>query len=302
LSASHGDELPAYRSGFITIVGRPNVGKSTLLNHMVGQKVSITSRKAQTTRHRIIGILTEEHCQFVFVDTPGFQLLHKNALNRGMNRVVGNSLHDVSVILFVVEARHFDERDRQVLRLLPDNVPVILVINKVDYLTDKTELLPFMERLGKEYAFSDIVPVSAKQNKNLDTLLATIRSCLPESSAIFAEDEITDRNERFLAAELLREKIFRFTGEELPYSSSVVVEQFRQEGSLRRIHAAILVDKEAHKAMLIGKNGVKLKEIATQARLDMEKLFGGKVFLEVFVKVRSGWADDERILKSLGYE
>jgi GTP-binding protein Era len=302
LTASHDDNLPVYRSGFITIVGRPNVGKSTLLNHLVGQKISITSRKAQTTRHRIIGILTEAQYQFVFVDTPGFQVLHKNALNRGMNRVVGNSLHDVNVILFVVEARHFDESDRQVLRLMPDNVPVILVINKVDYLTDKTELLPFIERLSKEYPFSDIVPISAKQNKNLDILLGAIRSYLPENVAIFAEDEITDRNERFLAAELLREKIFRLTGEELPYSSSVVVEQFRQEGSLRRIHAAILVDKEAHKAMLIGKNGAKLKEIATQARLDMERLFGGKVFLEVFVKVRSGWADDERMLKSLGYE
>ncbi len=292
----------SFHSGFIAIVGRPNVGKSTLLNHLIGQKISITSRKAQTTRHRIIGILTDANSQFVFVDTPGFQTRHLNALNRGMNRVVSSSMRDVNATLFVIEACHFDERDRQVLELLPHNVPVILVINKVDNLADKNELLPFIEKLGKEREFAAIVPVSASQNKHLDTLLDAIRPLLPEGEPIYAEDEITDRNERFLAAELLREKVFRFTGEELPYSVSVVIEQFKQEGKLRRIHAAILVDKEAHKAMLIGKKGEKLKEIATQARLDMEKLFDGKVFLEVFIKVKSGWADDERVLKSLGYE
>ncbi|MGC2457669.1 MAG: GTPase Era [Gallionellaceae bacterium] len=291
-----------FRSGFIAIVGRPNVGKSTLLNHLVGQKISITSRKAQTTRHRITGILTDEHSQFVFVDTPGFQTKHKNALNRGMNRVVGNAVRDVSVVLFVIEAGHYDERDRQVLNLLPQDVPVILVINKMDYLTDKNDSLPFIETLAQEHDFTAIVPVSAKQNTHLDTLLEAIRPHLPEAAAIYAEDEITDRNERFLAAELLREKVFRLTGAEVPYSASVMIEQFKHEGNLRRIHAAILVDKEAHKAMLIGKGGAKLKEIATQARLDMEKLFDGKVFLEVFVKVRSGWADDEQVLKSLGYE
>jgi len=292
----------SFRSGYVAIVGRPNVGKSTLLNHLVGQKISITSRKAQTTRHRIVGILTDEHSQFVFVDTPGFQTKHKNALNRGMNRTVTGALRDVDAVLFVVEARHYDERDKKVLALLPDDVPVILVINKIDYFADKNEALPFIERLAKEREFSAIVPVSAKQEKQLDTLLEAIRPHLPEGEAIYAEDEITDRNERFLAAELLREKVFRFTGEELPYSASVVIEQFKVEGTLRRIHAAILVDKEAHKAMLIGARGAKLKEIATQARLDMEKLFDGKVFLEVFVKVKSGWADDERVLKSLGYE
>jgi GTP-binding protein Era len=292
----------SFRSGFIAIVGRPNVGKSTLLNQLVGQKISITSRKAQTTRHRITGILTDKHGQFVFVDTPGFQTRHKNALNLGMNRVVGSAMRDVDVILFVIEARHFDERDRHVLNLLPDGVPVILVINKTDYFTDKNEVLPFIEKLGKEREFADIVPVSARQGKQLDVLLEAIRRYLPQGGAIYAEDEITDRSERFLAAELLREKVFRFTGEELPYSASVVIEQFKQEGNLRRIHAAILVDKETHKAMLIGKGGAKLKEIATQARLDMEKLFDGKVFLEVFVKVKSGWADDARVLKSLGYE
>lgn len=295
-------ESQNFHSGFIAIVGRPNVGKSTLLNHLIGQKISITSRKAQTTRHRITGILTEDKTQFVFVDTPGFQTQHTNALNRGMNRVVTSSLREVNVVLFVLEARHFDERDQQVLDLLPQDRPVILVINKADLMADKAELLPFIEKLSVLRHFAAIVPVSARQGKQLDTLLDAIRPFIPEGEHLYAEDEITDRNERFLAAELLREKVFRFTGEELPYSVSVVIEQFKLEGKLRRIHAAILVDKEAHKAMLIGSKGEKLKEIATQARLDMEKLFDGKVFLEVFVKVRSGWADSAQMLKSLGYE
>jgi GTP-binding protein Era len=295
-------ESQDFHSGFIAIVGRPNVGKSTLLNHLIGQKISITSRKAQTTRHRITGILTEDKTQFVFVDTPGFQTQHTNALNRSMNRVVTSSLREVNVVLFVLEARHFDERDQQVMELLPQDRPVILVINKADLLADKAELLPFIEKVSALRQFAAIVPVSARQGKQLDTLLDAIRPYLPEGEHLYAEDEITDRNERFLAAELLREKVFRFTGEELPYSVSVVIEQFKLEGKLRRIHAAILVDKEAHKAMLIGSKGEKLKEIATQARLDMEKLFDGKVFLEVFVKVRSGWADSAQMLKSLGYE
>ena len=295
-------ESKMFHSGFIAIVGRPNVGKSTLLNHLVGQKISITSRKAQTTRHRITGILTEDKTQFVFVDTPGFQTQHTNALNRGMNRVVTSSLREVNVVLFVLEARHFDERDQQVMELLPQDRPVILVINKADLLDDKAELLPFIEKLSVLRHFAAIVPISARQGKQLDTLLDAIRPFIPEGEHLYGEDEITDRNERFLAAELLREKVFRFTGEELPYSVSVVIEQFKLEGKLRRIHAAILVDKEAHKAMLIGSKGEKLKEIATQARLDMEKLFDGKVYLEVFVKVRSGWADSAHMLKTLGYE
>lgn len=295
-------ESQVFHSGFIAIIGRPNVGKSTLLNHLIGQKISITSRKAQTTRHRITGILTEGSTQFVFVDTPGFQTQHTNALNRGMNRVVTSSLREVNVVLFVLEARQFDERDQQVMELLPQDRPVILVINKADLLADKSELLPFIEKISALRHFAAIVPVSARQGKQLDTLLEAIRPYIPEGEHLYAEDEITDRNERFLAAELLREKVFRFTGEELPYSVSVVIEQFKLEGKLRRIHAAILVDKEAHKAMLIGSKGEKLKEIATQARLDMEKLFDGKVFLEVFVKVRSGWADSAHMLKTLGYE
>jgi GTP-binding protein Era len=285
-------ESTQYRSGFIAIVGRPNVGKSTLLNHLIGQKISITSRKAQTTRHRIHGIFTDEHAQFVFVDTPGFQTRHLNALNRGLNRVVTSSLRDVQVVMYVLEALRYDERDQEVLKLLPDNRPVLLVINKIDEVADKGQLFAFAERVAQDFKFSDIVPVSAKLGSKLDELRETLRRHLPEGELIYDKDDITDRSERFLAAEILREKIFRFTGDELPYSTSVVIEQFKMEGKLRRIHAAIL----------IGKKGEKLKEIATQARLDMEKLFDGKVFLEVFVKLRSGWADDERVLRSLGYE
>ncbi|HUW00373.1 MAG TPA: GTPase Era [Gallionella sp.] len=291
-----------FHSGFIAIVGRPNVGKSTLLNHLIGQKISITSRKAQTTRHRIHGIYTDEHSQFVFVDTPGFQTRHLNALNRGMNRVVTSSLRDVQVVLYVLEALRYDERDQEVLRLLPDNRPVLLVINKIDEVADKGQLFAFAERVAQDFKFAAIVPVSARLGSKIEELRDAIRSHLPEGELIYDKDDITDRSERFLAAEMLREKIFRFTGDELPYSTSVVIEQFKMEGKLRRISAAVLVDREAHKAMLIGKKGEKLKEIATQARLDMEKMFGGKVFLEVFVKLRSGWADDERVLRSLGYE
>src|SRR3989338_1835608 len=285
------DELPeTFRSGYIAIVGRPNVGKSTLLNHLIGQKISITSRKAQTTRHRINGIYTDEHTQFVFVDTPGFQTKHLNALNRGMNRVVTSSLRDVQVVVYVLEAMCYDERDQAVLKLLPDNRPVLLVINKIDQVADKGQLFAFAERVALDFKFAEIVPVSAKQGSKIDELREALGRHLPPGELIYDADDITDRSEKFLAAEILREKVFRFTGEELPYSVSVVIEQFKLEGKLRRIHAAILVDKEAHKAMLIGKKGEKLKEIATQARLDMEKLFDGKVFLEVFVKVRSGWA------------
>ncbi|OGS81690.1 MAG: GTPase Era [Gallionellales bacterium GWA2_59_43] len=291
-----------FRSGFIAIVGRPNVGKSTLLNHLIGQKISITSRKAQTTRHRIHGILTDERAQYVFVDTPGFQTKHLNALNRGMNRVVTSSLRDVQVVVYVLEALRYDERDQEVLKLLPDNRPVLLVINKIDEVEDKGKLFSFAERVAQDFKFTEIVPVSAKQGTQLDQLRDALYRHLPPGELIYSEDDVTDRSERFLAAEMLREKVFRFTGEELPYSTSVVIEQFKMEGKLRRIHAAILVDKEAHKAMLIGKKGEKLKEIATQARLDMEKLFDGKVYLEVFIKVRSGWADDARVLRTLGYE
>jgi len=294
--------MTSYRTGTITIVGRPNVGKSTLLNHLVGQKVSITSKKAQTTRHRITGILTDAQSQFIFVDTPGFQTQHINRLNKGMNRTVTQSMLDVDVVLFVIEAVRFDERDKLVLKLLPVDRPVILVINKVDRLADKSRLLPFLEKMSREFAFAAIVPVSAEKGTQLAELMGAIRPYLPESPPLYGEDEVTDRSERFIAAELVREKLFRLMGEEIPYSTSVAIDQFTTEGELRKIHAAIIVDKANQKAIVIGKNGEKLKEIATQARKDMEKSFGGKVYLEVWVKVKSGWADDARALKSLGYE
>ena len=291
-----------FRCGTIAIVGRPNVGKSTLLNHILGAKLSITSRKAQTTRHRLLGIHTTADTQFLFVDTPGFQLRHVNALNRGLNRTVSQVLSEVDVVLFVVEATKFGDADRKVLELLPKRTPVLLVVNKADLLKDKAELLPFIQQHAPSFEFAAVVPVSAKKSLNLDDLLAAIRKHLPEQPAIYGEDELTDRSERFLAAELLREKVFRLLGEELPYSIAVEIEKFELEGNLRRIHAAIIVDKEGQKPILIGKGGEKLKRISTEARQDMEKLFGGKVWLETWVKVKGGWADDERALKSLGYD
>jgi GTP-binding protein Era len=296
--------IPAinYHTGYIAIIGRPNVGKSTLLNHLVGQNVSITSKKAQTTRHRINGILTDERSQFIFVDTPGFQTQHMNRLNSVMNRAVTQSVHDVDVVVFVIEAICFDERDAQILKLLPVDKPVILVINKVDRLADKSKLLPFLAKLSKEFAFSAMVPISAEHGTQLPELICTIRPYLPESPFLFGEDEITDRSERFIAAELVREKLFRLMWDEIPYSASVAIDQFTVESGLRRIHASIIVERANQKAMIIGKNGEELKAVATRARKDMEKLFGSKVYLKVWVKVKRGWADDLRALKTLGYE
>jgi GTP-binding protein Era len=290
------------KSGYVAIVGRPNVGKSTLLNRLIGQKVSIVSRKAQTTRHRIMGILTNPDAQYVFVDTPGFQTKHTNALNRAMNRGVTQALADVDVVLFVVEAGRFDDKDKAVIRLLPLDRPVIIVVNKIDQLKDKTKLLPFMAELAKERDFAAIIPVSAAKGKQLDDLLRETRKYLPHCELLFGEDEITDKSEKFLAAEYIREKLFRLIGDELPYAATVEIEKFEMDGALRRIHAAIVVDRDGHKAIIIGSGGETLKRIASEARQDMERLFDGKVFLEVFVKVKSGWADDERLLKSLGYE
>lgn len=290
-----------FRCGTIAIVGRPNVGKSTLLNHILGAKLSITSRKAQTTRHRLLGIHTTEDTQFLFVDTPGFQLKHVNALNRGLNRTVKQVLAEVDVILLVLEAGKIGDADRKAMEILPANKPVLLVINKADLLDDKAELLPYMEARAAEFAFVDMVPVSAKKSLALDTLLEAIRQHLPVQAAIYGEDELTDRNERFLAAEIIREKVFRFVGDELPYSVAVEIEKFEQEGDLRRIFAAIIIDKEGQKPIIIGKGGEKLKRISSEARMDMQNLFGGKIWLETWVKVKSGWADDERALKSLGY-
>jgi GTP-binding protein Era len=290
-----------FRCGTIAITGRPNVGKSTLLNHILGLKLSITSRKAQTTRHRLLGIHTTDDAQYLFVDTPGFQLRHINALNSAMNRTVKQVLSEVDVVMFVIEAMKFNEGEEKVLEILPRNCPVLLVVNKVDTVRDKGKLLPFIKEVATRFPFAEVVPISAKKNLQLDELLSTLRRHLPEQPAIYGEDELTDRNERFLAAELIREKLFRLLGEEIPYSLTVEIEKFEQEGALRRIHAAIIVDKENQKPIVIGKNGEKLKRISTEARVDMEKLFDGKVWLETWVKVRGGWADDERAVKSLGY-
>ena len=291
-----------HRAGYIAIVGRPNVGKSTLLNRLVGQKISITSRKPQTTRQRITGILTREDAQLVFVDTPGFQTKHRSALTRIMNRSVTQSLQEVDVVLWVIEALKFDELDAALQRLLPGNVPVVLAINKVDRLEDKNALLPFIRELSERFQLNAIVPVAAEKGERLDELVKAVVPLLPEQPPVFGEDEITTSSERFLATELIREKLFRLLGEELPYAAAVEIERFEMDGQLRRIHAAIIVDKASQKAIVIGKGGEKLKVVATQARKDMEQLFGGKVFLEVWVKVKSGWADSAATLKRMGFD
>lgn len=291
-----------FRCGYIAIVGRPNVGKSTLMNALIGAKVSITSRKAQTTRHRITGIQSNERAQFVYIDTPGFQTRHSNALNKTLNRTVINTLTAADVILFIVEAGAFGSADKQVIDLLPQNVPCILVINKSDRIKDKAVMLPFAQQLAVEHNFSSVIPVSAKQRFQLTVLESEIEKLLPEGEPMFGEDDITDRSEKFLAAEIVREKVFRFVGDELPYTSTVVIEKFEEEGRLHRVFAAILVDRDSHKAMVIGQKGAKLKEISTQARLDMEGLFDGPVYLEIWVKVKSGWADNEAGLRAYGYE
>jgi GTP-binding protein Era len=291
-----------FRCGYIAIIGRPNVGKSTLMNMLIGAKVSITSRKAQTTRHRITGIQTVPDAQFIYIDTPGFQTRHNNALNKTLNRTVTQTLQAVDIVLFVVEAGLLNDADKQVIELLPADVTVILVINKSDKLKDKGPLMAYAQQVAALHNFAAIVPVSARLGFQLDRLQGEIRHYLPLNKPVFDEDDITDRSEKFLAAEIVREKVFRYVGDELPYTSTVVIEKFEQEGQLRRIFAAILVERSTHKAMLIGQKGARLKEISTQARLDMEKLFGGPVYLEIWVKVKSGWADNEAGLRAYGYE
>ena len=294
--------MKKFRSGYIAIVGRPNVGKSTLLNKLIGEKISIVSRMAQTTRHRITGILTKDDAQFVFVDTPGFQTKYSNALNRAMNRGVTQTLSDVDVVIFVVEAGRYDAKDKAVVRLLPKDRPVILVVNKTDLQKDRAALLPFLAEVAADHDYAAIIPVSAAKGRQTDDLLNEAKKHLPNDGLMFPEDDLTDKSERFLASEYIREKVFRLLGDELPYATAVEIERFETEGDLRRIFAAIVVDREGHKAIVIGKGGEQLKRIASEARQDMERLFGGKVYLEIWVKVKSGWNDDERLLKSLGYE
>ena len=292
----------AFRCGFVALVGRPNVGKSTLLNSLLGQKISITSHRPQTTRHRILGINTLEQAQIVYVDTPGLHQGNRKALNRAINRTAADTLHAVDVVAFLVEGVRWSDEDRWVLDLLKDvEVPVILVVNKVDLLEDKAALLPHMQTLAALYKFADIVPLSALKRDNLDRFEACVIEHLPEQAPLYPEDQITDRSERFLAAERVREKLFRKLGQEVPYGLTVEIEQFKQEGNLRTIHALIWVERDSHKAMVIGKGGSRLKEVGSEARRELETLFDGKVFLQLWVKVKEGWADDERALRSLGY-
>ncbi len=291
-----------FRCGLVAIVGRPNVGKSTLLNRLVGQKISITSKKAQTTRHRVMGIHTTDEAQFVFVDTPGFQTRHTSTMNRAMNKRVRETLSDTDVVMMLVEAGRLTREDRQVMELLPTDRPVILVVNKIDYAKDKGVLMAYLQEVAAVKSFTEIVPVSAKNAHNLDELLKVLQAHLPENPPLFDEDDVTDQTERQLAAELIREKVFRLCGEEIPYAVAVQIDKFEEEGNLRRIFATILVDRDGHKAIVIGKGGEKLKTISTQARQDMERAFDSRVYLEVWVKVKGGWADDVRMLKSLGLD
>jgi GTP-binding protein Era len=288
--------------GTVAIVGRPNVGKSTLLNRLVGAHVSITSRKAQTTRHRLLGIRTDEHAQMAFVDTPGFQTRFSNALNRAMNRAVTGTLAGVDAIVFVVEASGWDERDDPVLKLLPPGVPVVLVLNKVDRVKDGRKLAELLAAWASKRDFAALVPLSAEKGTQVKALAEEVAKLLPEGEPAYGADEVTDRSERFLAAELVRERLFRLLGDELPYTLAVVIERFELEGSLRRIQGTIYVDRQGHKAIVIGEKGATLKRIGTEARVAMEELFGGKVFLELWVKVKSGWADSEQMVRQWGYE
>jgi GTPase len=291
----------SFRCGHVAIVGRPNVGKSTLLNRLVGEKISITSRKAQTTRHRVTGIRTNADTQFIFVDTPGFQTAYRSRLNVRMNRAVTGSLADVDVAVLVIEAGRTQAADRAVIALLPRGARVIVALNKIDRMRDKDALLPQMADLAAAFPFAAIVPVSAEREQGLEPLLAAVRELLPEAPPAYAEDDVTDRDERFLAAEFIREKIFRLLGDEIPYATTVVIDSFEHDADLRRIHATVFVDRDAHRAILLGEGGSRMKEIASTARGDMERLFGGKVFLEIWIRVKTGWADDETLLTRFGY-
>lgn len=298
--------MSAHRCGTIGIAGRPNTGKSSLLNRLVGEKLSIVSSKPQTTRHLVTGILTRPQCQYVFVDAPGQQATAKSTLHRRLNRRATEAARDAAVALLVVEALRFGPEDHGVLDKIPQTQRVVVAVNKIDLLKNKALLIPFLDRLSKTREFAAIVPVSAKTGKNITELLAALREALPEAPATYPPDQLTDRDERFFAAELLREKIFESMGQELPYRCEVVIDSFKEEvsrqGSLRRIEATILVERESQKPIVLGARGERLKRMATAARKDMEKLFGGKVYLGTWVKVRKAWTDDARVLRQLGYE
>ncbi|EIU6827512.1 GTPase Era [Vibrio parahaemolyticus] len=304
--ASHGETSSPENQhcGFIAIVGRPNVGKSTLLNKILGQKISITSRKPQTTRHRIMGVDTDGDYQAIYVDTPGLHIEEKRAINRLMNRAANSSLSDVNLVFFLVDGTHWTKDDEMVLtKLQKSNFPVVLCVNKVDNVQDRNEVMLHMADMSKKMDFVDVVPISAKQGKNIDVLRKHVRDHLPKATHHFPEEYVTDRSQRFMASEIVREKLMRFTGDELPYSVTVEIERFDYNPDTNGFHinALILVERNGQKKMVIGKGGEKIKTIGREARLDMEELFGRKVYLETWVKVKSGWADDERALRSLGY-
>jgi GTP-binding protein Era len=308
LTAAKGTLAADQHCGLIAIVGKPNVGKSTLLNALVGQKISITSRKAQTTRHRITGIRTLGKTQFVFVDTPGFQTRHGNALNRSLNKTVLGAVGDVDLILFVVEAGLFNQADAKVLDVLGKDIPSLLVANKLDQVTRRTDIAPWLQQMQQRHAFAEFVPMSAKNAKDVERLLGMCERFLPAQAWWYAEDELTDRSEKFLASETVREKLFRLTGDELPYTSTVVIDKFEEESGrgkqkrLLKIAATIVVERDTHKAMVIGDKGERIKRIGTETRVELEKALDAKVFIELWVKVRSGWADDEARVRSFGYQ
>lgn len=290
------------RAGYIAIVGRPNVGKSTLLNHLLGEKISITSRKPQTTRHRILGIKTQDDTQYIYVDTPGLHSHGGQALNRYMNRMALKTLPDVDVVLFVVDARHWTDGDNYVLKSLKKfAIPVILAVNKIDKLNERGQLLPFLEEAKSRFEFFAIVPISAKNGEQLPQLEQMLRNCLPQQEYLFPEDQLTDRTDRFIAAETIREKLTRLLGQEIPYVLTVTIDSFVEGEKLDRISAIIWVEKSSQKPIIIGENGARLKQVGQKARLDLEKYLGKKVFLQLWVKVKSGWSDNERLLQQLGY-
>lgn len=291
----------AFRCGHVAIVGRPSVGKSTLLNRLVGAKVSITSKRPQTTRHRITGILTEPGRQFVFVDTPGFQTKHASRLNARLNQAVREALADVDVVVWVVDGARIVAADTEVLALVPAHVPVVAAVNKIDMLADRAKLLPLLAELAGLRNFAAIVPVAAEKGTQLDELKEEVARALPEGPPLYPEDDLTDRDERFLAAEYVREKIFRLLGDEIPYATAVGIDRFEHEGALRRIFASVYVEKPGQKAILLGEGGQKMKAIASGARRDLEALFGGTVYLEVWVRVKKGWSGDDRALDRMGY-
>ena len=293
----------ARRCGYVAIVGRPNVGKSTLLNHILGQKISITSRKPQTTRHQVLGIKTEDNYQVIFVDTPGLHRGEDKAINRYMNKAASSAIRDVDLVLFLVDRTAWTEEDQMVLEHVQRaKLPTLLVVNKVDLLEDKNVLLPHLQSLADRGEFEAIVPVSALRQRNVDSLEQEILKYLPEAEHFYPEEQITDRSQRFLAAEIVREKIMRQLGDELPYSVTVEIEEFGLEGEVAHISALILVERKGQKKIIIGDKGSRLRSIGTDARKDMERLFDCKVMLRLWVKVKSGWSDDERALRSLGYD